>query len=163
MTTLEKLGFDEGSGRDLFAVHLETPESFPDELALSSPRFACLLAWDSTSATVDQISDFVFKLLAAGAVYVCTWGAGCERVHDIIDEVDNGKNPLAHDVPVIMTTWHESEALAEAIYFVLYHSIPDEGYAAGCNSTLAISIGNSGWHDEICRDFNDPDGFSETV
>ena len=101
MATLEKLGFDEVSERNLFALYLETPESFPDAFTLCSPRFVCLLAWDSWDIDVQRIADFAAKLFDAGAVYVCVWGSDCEGVHDVVDV---GPNPPQIVDRVIMTT-----------------------------------------------------------
>jgi hypothetical protein len=42
-------------------------------------------------------------------------GPDCERVHDIIDEVIVNRNPGETDEDVIMTTWHDDEALNEAL------------------------------------------------
>jgi hypothetical protein len=163
MATLEKLGFDEVSERNLFALYLETPESFPDAFTLCSPRFVCLLAWDSWDIDVQRIADFAAKLFDAGAVYVCVWGSDCEGVHDVIDRVDVGPNPPQIVDRVIMTTWHSGEPLTEAIWFALRSTNPDEGYAEGCDSTLGISIGNLSWHEEICIAFRDPAGFCSSI
>ena len=62
-----------------------------------------------------EISDIANWALDQGAVYVCVWGPDCERVHDIIDEVIVNRNPGETDEDVIMTTWHDDEALNEAL------------------------------------------------
>jgi hypothetical protein len=74
MATLQKLGFDETSARNLFALYLETPENFPNVLSLGSPRLVCLLAWDSRDVDGERIAELAARLLNAGAVYVCVWG-----------------------------------------------------------------------------------------
>jgi hypothetical protein len=163
MVTLEKLSFDEASARNLFALYLETPESFPDGFTLSSPRFVCLLAWDARDVDGERIAELAAKLLNAGAVYVCAWGPDCKRVHDIIDKVHVGPNPPKIVDRVVMTTWHSDEPLAEAIWFALNSTNPDEGYALGCASTLGVAIGNLGWHEEICSAFRDSSGFSSSI
>ena len=163
MAMLENLGFDKVSERNLFVLHLETPESFPDSLTLSSPRFACLMAWDSRNVDVERIAELAAKLLNAGAVYVCVWGPDCKRVHDIIDKVHVGPNPSPTVDRVVMTTWHSKEPLAEAIWFALRSTNPDEDYAEGCVSTLGITVGNLSWHEEICSAFRDSDGFCSSI
>jgi hypothetical protein len=160
---LEKLGFDEPSARNLFALSLETPESFPDGLTLSSPRFVCLLAWDSREVDEERIAAFAAKLLDVGAVYVCVWGPNCERLHDVFDKVRDGTNPPQIVDRVVMTTWHSVEPLAEAIWFALRSTNPDEGYAEGCDSILGTTIGNLGWHEEICSAFRNSDGFFSSI
>ncbi len=68
--------------------------------------------WDSEQESVGEISRVAEVLLGSGGVYFCTWGNGCERVHDII-EVD----PDPADDSVVMTTWHDDETLDEALWF----------------------------------------------
>ena len=148
--------------RDLYVLHLESPEDFPDDLSLGSPSFACLLAWDSRGVDVKRITKLASKLLKAGAIYICAWGPDCERVHDIFDEEIVGSDPSPDD-PFIMTTWHSRETLAGAIWFVLMCSNMDEDCALGCTSTLGVTIGNPGWHEEICSAFRDSDGFCSSI
>lgn len=76
--------------RDLFVLELEKPEDFPEQLALSSPRFACLLVWDARESDEVRVGQLARKLLSAGAVYICIWGPDCRRVHEII-----GRTPVA--------------------------------------------------------------------
>ena len=119
--------------------------------------------WDASEVSAERISEFARKLLDSGAVYICTWGSDCERVHDIIDEEEVGPNPPPHVDRVVMTTWHAGEPLAEAIWFVLNNSWPDEGYRDGCASTLGVTIGSAEWAAEIHSTFSDPRGFSAGV
>ena len=91
----------------------------PGDLSLTTPRFVCFIAWDARSASADEISRVAVGLLRQGAVYVCTWGPDCERVHDIIDEEHVCPNPSSDMSGVVMTTWHATESLAEAIRFAL--------------------------------------------
>ena len=149
MPNIERLGNESIMERDLFFLALDSPESFPPNLQLSSPRFACLLAWDATGVEVKRIAGLARKLLDAGAVYICVWGPDCERVHDIIDEEQIGPNPTLESDRVVMTTWHSDEPLAEAIWFVLHNSWPDKAYQAGCNSTLGLAINSLQWASEI--------------
>jgi hypothetical protein len=76
---------------------------------------------------------------------VC-WGPDCQRVHDIIDEMSEPGNDVG--VPedsCIMTTWHDSEPLREALWFFLVNSWPDEHYENSTRVALAISVGSSEW------------------
>jgi hypothetical protein len=145
--------------RELFVLELETPDEFPDRISLSSPRFACLLALDAREVKFDNVGRFARKLLDSGAAYICVWGPDCERVHDIIDQEEIGPNPPPVVDRVVITTWH-AESLAEATWNVLFCSCPDEPYAAGCDSTLGISIGSREWATEIRSAFSDPTEFS---
>ena len=81
------------------------------------------------------------------------WGPDCERVHDIIDEEDIGPNPPPTMDRVVMTTWHDDKSLAEAIWFVLHNSWPDESY----EFRLQLHAGRS---DRLCPvGERDPRGF----
>src|SRR3954467_9205564 len=97
----------------------------PPVVSLPTPRFVCLLAWDARAATVEEISAIARRLLDAGAVYICSWGPGCECVHDIIDEEEVGDGSHTTN-SAVMTTWHADEPLADALDFVLTHTIPDD-------------------------------------
>ncbi|MEM7353891.1 MAG: hypothetical protein AAF657_24030, partial [Acidobacteriota bacterium] len=128
-------------------------------LSLPSPRYVCLLAWDARDVPADAIACFARKLLDSGAVYVCTWGPDCERVHDIVDEEDVDLDLPEHLDGVVMTTWHSDKPLADAIFFALLCSAPDEVYSAGCDSTIGISIGSAAWAEEIRAAFENPQAF----
>ena len=148
----ERVGRDAAWDRDLFVLSIPRPEEMP-ALVLSSPRFVCLLAWDARTATVEEISVLARRLLDAGAVYICSWGPGCERVHDIIDEEQVGDGTVTTE-SVVMTTWHDDEPLADTLDFVLTTAIPDDAYMEGCGSTLAIAIGSEQWTAEIRETFS---------
>ena len=158
---LKQCGRDDVLDRDLFVLELLSPADFPVELSLPSPRFACLIAWDSRDASVDEVASIAQTLLDSGAVYVCAWGPDCERVHDIVDEIEVGLNSPTVVDRVVMTTWHSDEPLAEAIWFVLMNSFPDEGYEDGCGSTVGIAIGSPMWAEELRNAFATPREFVE--
>ena len=65
--------------------------------------------------------------------------------------------------PVVMTTWHTNEPLAEVLYFALNTAWPDEGYAKGCGSALAVCLGKSEMAEEVRAAFSDPRGFSSRL
>lgn len=81
------------------------------------------------------------------AAYVCTWGAACERVHDIFDEflvmreIEQGK-PLPH----IMTTWHNEESLDEALGFALKVALPNATFLASCGLVVVAAVANEEWN-----------------
>lgn len=139
--SLEQVGHDPESGRDLLFL-----KASPTSLAsfrVPSPHFVCLLVWDSVGESVETVSRVAEQLLDAGCVYFCAWGAGCERVHDIFDEVCVGTYRNAADRSVVMTTWHAEESLAEALWFFLRSAIPDEQYEESCRSGVAIVFGTN--------------------
>jgi hypothetical protein len=149
MSSPQRVGRDDVNGRDLFVLDLPTAQDLPDTLKLASPKFACLVAWDASGATVEEVSRVVRKLLDAGAVYCCVGGPDCERVHDIIDEEAVGSDPDPVDDSVVMTTWHSSEPLPQAILFAIELALPDETYINDCRATIGISIGSTAWAEEI--------------
>ena len=153
MTGVMSFGRDDVSGRELYSLHLETADGL-SQLNLSSPKFVAFLAWDSSHATIEAISQVAEKLLNSGCVYLCAWGNGCERVHDIMDVVLVGPDP-SDDVAPVMTTWHQDDSLDEALWFFLNSTWPDDQYFDDCRSAIAITVGGS-------REFQDRIAFALT-
>lgn len=163
MAEAERAYKEQFNERELFVLELEKPEDFPDQLALSSPRFACLIAWDARAADAARIGQLASKLLSAGAVYICIWGPDCRRVHDIIGRTQVNPTPSTVNGRVAVTSGDAKEPLAEAIWDVLFCSVPDEPYAEGCGSTLAITIGSKAWAADVRAAFTDPIGFNSRL
>jgi len=138
-------GTDSTTDRRLCSLSIERPSDLVPSLKLGSKRFVCLLAWDAENVETDEIAAFVGTLLDQGAVYFCCWGQGCERTHDIVDEVVQLKEIEKGTDSVIMTTWHDNEELTDALEFSLLSAEPDDDFSAGCNAVLAISIGSINW------------------
>jgi hypothetical protein len=155
----ELVGHGGAMNRDLFVLELESPEDLPDALVLSSAKFACLLAWDAGGVSADRVGRLARTLLDSGAVYVCSWGPDCERVHDILDEVDVGPHPGRAADGVVVTTWHSGDPLNEAIWFVLHASRPDDRFIRDCTSTLGLTIARPEWGSDIRAAFRAPDEF----
>jgi hypothetical protein len=145
--------------RDLFVLELEKPEDFPEQLALSSPRFACLLVWDARESDEVRVGQLARKLLSAGAVYICIWGPDCQRIHEIIGRTQIAAAP-APVGRVAVTSGDAQVPLAEAVWDVLYGSVPDEAFAASCGSTVGITIGLPARAAEVRAAFTDPIGFN---
>lgn len=124
---------------------------WPPTLVVPSKRFRLLVAADTTSLSTDVLSDFALAALEHGMVYFCSWGSGCERFHDIVDEVvvdnDPGPQPFSGLTrsDVIMTTWHEAETLETALDFLVSSAVPTEGFEPGSDFRLVISVGNPNW------------------
>jgi hypothetical protein len=134
-----------------FAV-AETPNlSWPAALEIPSKRFRLLVAADSSKLSVQVISDFALAALEHGMVYFCSWGPGCERFHDIVDEVvmedDLAERKFSGSKPgdVVMTTWHHDEPLEEALEFLALSSMPTEGFQGDSDFRLIICVGNADW------------------
>lgn len=158
---LREFGYDTVTDRRLFALHLAFPNEFPAQVRLPPGNFVCLLAWDARGVSVEVISTLVERLLIAGACYFVCWGPDCERVHDIVDEIDAdpGSALGAPDGSVIMTTWHSSEPLCEALWFFLRSAVPDDHYSASTRCAVAVSIGSEAWGAELSAALANPDDF----
>jgi hypothetical protein len=136
------------SGRHLFSLGVSTLHDLDGVLELPSRHFIALVACDTSSASVDEMSDAATWLLSQGAVVIATWGPGCERFHDIIDETLSIE-PEEPDDAVILTTWHDSDSLAEAVWFVIETISAASAYESTCSTVVAISVGNSKWQADI--------------
>lgn len=153
---MEHLGRD--GERELWLLAVNDVHDVATQLSVHS-RFVCLLAWDARDAGVEDISIVARALLDAGACYVCTWGADCKRVHDVIDE-ESVELSLTKGADVFaMTTWHDDEPLSEAILFVLMSAVPEEAHIDDCRATVAIAIGSEQWAAEIRSAFAQPSAF----
>jgi hypothetical protein len=131
-------------------------------IELPAANFVCLLAWDARGVSADAVFALVEPLLRAGASYFVCWGPDCERVHDIIDEiVSYPENDVrVPDDSCIMTTWHTSEPLTEALSFFLERSWPDEHYIDTTRAALAVSVGSPEWAAEIADALDHPREFA---
>ena len=158
MLPIEDFGKDPTNERRLFTLALERAE-LNENLSLATKHFACLIAWDSEETKDEDISVFLRRIIDSGAAYICSWGKGCEKVHDLADEIDIEMNPDSDNV--IMTTWHSEESLSEAIWFLLNSTWPDTYAEKTLGSTIAISVGNSSFAKEIRNAFSDPVKFNQ--
>jgi hypothetical protein len=59
------------------------------------------------------------------------------------------------DGSVIMTTWHDDATLADALWFFVFNSYPDDRYFAACRAGIAISVGNLDWDNQIIQALTD--------
>ena len=68
-----------------------------------------------------------------------------------MDEEIVGSDPPKSSFGPVMTTWHDSESLSEALEFFLSLTITDEAFAGECKSALIISVASPEWSDEVKR------------
>jgi len=155
-----RVAFDPCTERELFVLEVPDAGNLPT-FCLPSARFVCLIIWDADKASDQNLAQVANWLLSHGAVYVCCWGESCERVHDAVDTADISRNPSCD--PVVMTTCHDKEPLAEAVYYALNTAWPDEGYADGCESVVAVCIAKHDAAQTVRAAFTDPRGFSERI
>ena len=160
MASVEHLGRDEVSNRDLYVLDAREPSEIPSTLSMKGRYFVALIAWDASNVPDPIVDTLARRLLAAGCVYVCCWGPGCSQVHDLFDEADIERAPNG---PYLMSTWHKDEPLSEAIWFALFNAYPDDAFFSDCQSAIGISIGSSEWAGEIREAMVDPRKFNARV
>jgi hypothetical protein len=136
----------------IYSPHLE----WPSPLELPS-RFRLFVAANVSNISTDAVADFALAALTRGMIYFCSWGEGCERFHDIVDEViveddvseRRFAGPTTNDV--VMTTWHERDSLEEALDFFATCAVPTDGLAPNSGFRLVICVGNPDWKDAANR------------
>jgi hypothetical protein len=163
MKQLRNHGKDPTSGRHLLSLGVSALPDLAGALDLPSQHFIALVACDAALASVDEMSEASAWLLTQGAVVIATWGPGCERFHDIIDETGLDINPAETDETVVLTTWHDADSLAEAVWFVVNTIAPAPAYQGTCNTVVGISVGNTAWQTEIEDWLAKPDRLSQAV
>jgi hypothetical protein len=150
----ERIGVDDASGRALFVVAVDQPDDV-SEVIFGKNRhftgyFVALIACNAEAYSVSELARLARRLLDAGCVYFCCWGPGCERVHDVIDEVYAGDGmSISDDESTIMTTWHNEEDLEGALWFTLNVAFPDDSFFDDCRSVVAFSIGSRVWEQRL--------------
>jgi hypothetical protein len=144
-------GRTKGQNRLLLSTFASGLDDFSSFIAIHGKHCALFLAMDARPMSINEISNIANWALDQGSVYLCAWGPDCERVHDIIDEVIANRNLGETDEDVIMTTWHEDEALDEALWFAVNSAYPAGAYEGTCETLLAIAVGNQDWGRQIAK------------
>src|SRR5258706_6626352 len=134
---IEPVGFDESTRRE---VLLASPDSLAAFDARGLPAGHCIVLVTAATHALDEatIHRFAAMLLDAGAVYVCCWGPGCERLHDLLDDAVLFRQSPVSESAVIMSTWHSDESLEDALFFALTAAWPSADYAVSCRKLLAL-------------------------
>lgn len=153
----------DGFGREIFSLSLQSLDSLPQKLELPSPHFVLFLACDARETTDAVVEQFARNVIDIGAVYVCTWGFDCERVHDGFDDVATMLEIDENRSLSMMTTWHDEDSLDEVLWFVLHSGRSDDRYADTCRSVLAVSVANDDWEAQIRRRLFDLNGLNADV
>ena len=137
-------------------VHLDSLK-WPADIQIPNGRFRLFVAADVTGLSTELMSEFADAALQNGMVYFCAWGPGCERFHDIVDEVvvedEIGERIFVgkNESDTIMTTWHNDESLDEALAFFANLTCPTTGFERNSNFWVAVSVTNAGWACELQR------------
>ena len=131
-------GFRLEADRNLFHLPLPSLTAFPKYLPLFSSTFTLLLACNARGITDEDLADFAESVLKQGAIYVCAWGPGSERV----------QSGFAATKSDVMTTWHDG-TLEEALESFLKAAPLDDQAAAYCKAAIAVSAGDEDWAKRI--------------
>ncbi|MDN5942604.1 MAG: hypothetical protein L0H94_12030 [Nitrospira sp.] len=140
-----------GQGRFLLSALASSPKDLSSPIAIHGKHCVVFLAMDARPMSVDEISNIANWALAQGAVYFCVRGPDCKRVHDIIDEAVVCRNSGETDEDVIMTTWHEDEALDEALWFAVNSAFSAGAYEGTCETLVAIAVGSKEWGSQMTK------------
>ncbi|MGB7845965.1 MAG: hypothetical protein WBL63_10145 [Candidatus Acidiferrum sp.] len=81
--------------RELYLCACDFIDELASRIKTRSTYFGLLVAMDARGIDPKRIGEAAAKLLEKGLVYLCAWGADCERVHDIFDDEDLAKE-LGH-------------------------------------------------------------------
>ncbi len=133
--------------RPIFLVGLDDWSTFPARLELPSKLFGMLTAGDSSSAAAEVLTEFARSALTLGCVYLSAWGRGCERLHDVFDEVLT-TSADGHR-PGVLTTWHQGDSLAQAVEFATIYAAPDNAYLTDARSVLVVAVGDARLCDDV--------------
>jgi hypothetical protein len=152
---MEKVGRSQMPDRDLYILELETlQDPVLGAHILDGHKFICFMVGNFTGLSCESVTAFGGKSIKAGAVYFCTWGPDCSMAHDCIDLA---RDPEETDDTLIPTSWHEKEALYEALYFAIYNAFPSDTYFDDCTAMVAMVLNNSEWSSELRRWMSNPE------
>lgn len=140
--TLEELA--PVGGRRFLAARAKSLAVWPVEVALPSRYFACLVIADGTAESTDELGRWASRALSQGMVFCAAWGPGGEVVHDVVDWAALERDKYRSDSPIVVTTWHSSESMAEAVEFFVNTTVLDAAYRPECHSWLLVEDGEFG-------------------
>ena len=132
--------------REFHFISLPTLNTLAEEIETSSPHFALFLGMDASEVNDSTLMVVADKLFSKGLAYLCAWGADCNRVEHLFDQVVIG-NYLATgteftQVNVVMTTSHDDEVISEALWFFIYATVPARDYETTCKDWVIVSVGD---------------------
>lgn len=140
---MDDLGFDRVHSRRIRLFDLSRWEWQKPDVELFTLLVAARAPADD--GTVLRIRSFAAEAIAAGCAYVCAWGDGCELVHDVFDDVS-----IAAD-RFVMSTWHENDSLAGALYFALVNTLPGYDQFPNAPESVVVLAVEEPWLEEVRR------------
>ena len=142
----------------IYSAHVSSLSEI-EALTFPSRYFTLLVCADFKSASVRELSSVARRLIQLGNLWFAAWGDGCERGHDIYDETLINLNV---ESPEIMTTWHDGETLADALWFILFVASVQDDHWDRC-STIIVTVGDKDWESEIDVCLENVSAFNELV
>jgi hypothetical protein len=106
-------------------------------------QFTLLVAATAVVDDAPLIRRFAADAVASGCAFVCTWGQGCEHVHDLFDGASIGADRF------VMSTSHADDSLAETLHFALVYALPEE--VSDSAASAAILAVEQPWIPEVRR------------
>lgn len=98
-----------------------------------------------------RIRRFAADAVKSGCGYVCTWGEGCERVHDLFDEASIASGTF------VISSYHPDESLSDVVYFSLNLAWPDEAAFPDAHESAVVMAVEPSWSTEVRRFVDDQD------
>lgn len=151
---LVALGEDPQTGRPYFLLEGSDLSAW-DVSEAGLDLFTLLLAIDAPRYPDEQLSALAERFREAGLGYLCAWGPGCSRVHTLFDMAFDEES-RGVERPFLMTTDHEREPLAEALWFAIdlaFH----EDVRQPRESGFVIGTDREEWESEVRARLADPD------
>ena len=124
--------------------------------------FTLLLAIDAQRYEDEQLNALAKRFRDAGLVYLCAWGPGCEQVHTLFDLAFIAEEVAGVERPFLMTTDHDGEALAEALWFSIDLAL-QEDVRDPAESPVLIGTDADEWCQEIRHWLSDVDDLRRHV
>jgi hypothetical protein len=149
---IESVGEDPKTGRPFLFLEGRTPAAW--ELPSGLGLFTLLLAIDADRYADEELDELASRLRHAGLGYLCAWGPGCARVHRVFDLAFISEELAGIQRPFLMTTDHEGEPLAEALWFAVDLGFQEE-MRDPADSPVLIGSDRDDWHAEICHWLSD--------
>ena len=147
----------------LLLAYVPRVEDWPERLDELQGQFVLFLALDATGVNDEPIGQLARKLLAQGVAYVCAWGPGCDRVHDIFDAELAAQGLVGEEDALVATSWHADDTLDEALWFALFAACPKEELLETGGSVLALVVAREDWAEHVRRRLADPGGLHRDV
>lgn len=101
------------------------------------------------------------SLVREGCVYAVCWGPESSTVEEAFDYADIAANPDSDDSHVVMTTSHDHDSLAEALFFVSESTQPVQRYVSTCKHLLVIVVAELASELAIRAYFENPENAGE--